>query len=636
MRDRRGVFSSLKEGDFKVRIEIKDQGYNQEIEVHDRKMTTSSTALGIMRHQLARNIGIERIKGFLIRFGWEMGENAAKQALESNISLETLIEQGPIVHVKTGHIRGYTHECTVEFDEDHHIVSLLGKGTWIDSYEAIEHVKRLGISDTQVCHTLIGYSSGFMTTICGQPVLAKELTCVGKGDPECSWITRTQKEWESGMYEELSFYNETPIMEELEYTYEQLLERQKFVTRLSDFQNKLTEEISNGSNLQAIAKMVYDLANIPILIEDSEHRAIVYAGLSEESYQMLQEDMETYFQREKDFLSLPTKRKTIVTEVQKRLISPILVQKQILGYCSFIYYDGIKSDVMDEDYLALDRFANAASLILLNEKTRFESFERMKGNFLEQILTAQFPTAEIINRGKYTGLDLSQPYYVTVMKYQKANISMEEDFLLQEQILETTFRYFNEKKSPILVGQREGYIILLLTKDILRKKAVQRLIHDFHEFLLKKYPADEFKFGISNEGDDISNAFTHYEEATIALRLTMKKKVMEFNSLGIVGVLINSKNMNGIKMIAKNELGPLYSTEDPRTIELLRTLYIYLLNGGKLEQTMSDLALSMSGLRHRIKRIETLLEKDLRDPNETHQLLLIIKSLIALGELDIE
>ena len=55
-------------------------------------------------------------------------------------------------------------------------------------------------------------------------------------------------------------------------------------------------------------------------------------------------------------------------------------------------------------------------------------------------------------------------------------------------------------------------------------------------------------------------------------------------------------------MIAKEELGSLYNMEDPKAIELLKTLYIYLLNGGKLEQTMSDLALSMSGLRHRIKK----------------------------------
>ena len=134
----------------------------------------------------------------------------------------------------------------------------LGKGTWIDSYEAVEHVKRLGISDTQVCHTLIGYSSGFMSTICGQTVLAKETTCVGKGDSECSWITRTQKEWDRICKMNCIFYHETPIMEELEYTYEQLLEQQKFFTQLSDFQKKLTEEISNGTTLQTITNMVYD------------------------------------------------------------------------------------------------------------------------------------------------------------------------------------------------------------------------------------------------------------------------------------------------------------------------------------------------------------------------------------------
>jgi DNA-binding PucR family transcriptional regulator len=89
-------------------------------------------------------------------------------------------------------------------------------------------------------------------------------------------------------------------------------------------------------------------------------------------------------------------------------------------------------------------------------------------------------------------------------------------------------------------------------------------------------------------------------------------------------------------MIAEQELGPLFNTKDPKTIELLKTLYVFLLNGGKLEQTMNDLSLSMSGLRHRINRIESLLEKDLRDPNETHQLLLIVKSLIALGELNID
>ncbi len=64
----------------------------------------------------------------------------------------------------------------------------------------------------------------------------------------------------------------------------------------------------------------------------------------------------------------------------------------------------------------------------------------------------------------------------------------------------------------------------------------------------------------------------------------MRKKIVEFHSLGIVGVLINSKNMSGIKMIAKEELRLLYDLEDPKAIELLKTLYFYLLNGGKVSR----------------------------------------------------
>ena len=620
-----------------MKIHTRDEGYNHEIEVEDRQMVLSSAALGILRQQLARNIGIERIKGFLIRFGWEMGVNDAKQALKTDISLETLIKQGPIAHMNHGHIRGYVRENTVEFDENHNIVSLLGKGTWIDSYEAVEHVKRLGISDTQVCHTLIGYTSGFMSTICGQTVLAKEITCVGKGDSECSWITRTQKEWESDMEEELHFYYETPIMEELEYTYEQLLEQQKFVTQLSNFQKKLTEEISNGSNLETITNLVYTHTRIPILIEDIDFRTVTYAGLSEEDYLDLKADMDQYIQERKDKHLLPFKKKTIKTTIQERLISPILVQKKVLGYCSFIY-NNMKNDKPEEDFLLLDRLANAVSLILLNEKTKFESFERMKGNFLEQILQTQLPANEIIKRGKYASLDLEQPYYVVVMEYKKTEISslsIEDEFYLQEQILESIFQYFNEEKQQILIGQREGKLIFLILKND-KKFSINAVMKDFHDHVLQKFPRGEFKLGISNEGDDIQHASTYYEEAMIALRLAIRKSIVSFDSLGIVGVLINSKNISGIQMIAKKELGSLYNTGDSRDVELLKTLYIYLSNGGKLEQTMSDLSLSMSGLRHRIKRIESLLEKDLRDPDEMHQLLLIIKSLIALGELDIE
>jgi sugar diacid utilization regulator/predicted hydrocarbon binding protein len=626
-----------------MEIKISENSYKDITDANERKILASASAFGILRQQLVEYIGIDRIKGFMFHFGWGMGVADAKEAMKTDSSLEYLIKQGPIFHITNGHISGMNHNCEVKLDEQQNIVSIHGKGIWIDSYEAAQHVKLHGISKVPVCHTLTGYASGYMSTISGQSLLAKEITCVGKGDAACSWEVKPQKDWESGQHDDLDSYNEIPIVKELEYTYEQLLEQQNFVTRLASFQKKLTEEVSDGSNLQEIANLVYDIVKIPIMIEDIDHRMITFSGLSEAKYLELKTDMETYIQenaskdlfQRKEKQKLPFRKKTIKTTIQKRLITPILVQKELVGYCEFIYED-LEKESHQDDILFLDRLTNAASLILLNEKTSFESFERMKGNFLEQILEAQLPESEIIKRGKYTGLDLGLPYYITVMEYKRTESTIEEEFLLQEQIFETTFHYFNEKKHNVLVGQRDGNMILFITNETVKNTAINHLIIEFHDYMMQKYPKGQFKFGISNLGEDITKASKNFEEATIALRLTIGKEIVPFKSLGIVGVLINSKNMSGIKMIAEQELGPLYNTSDLKTVELLKTLYIFLLNGGKLEQTMSDLALSMSGLRHRIKKIESLLEKDLRDPKETHQLILIIKSLIAIGELNID
>ena len=193
--------------------------------------------------------------------------------------------------------------------------------------------------------------------------------------------------------------------------------------------------------------------------------------------------------------------------------------------------------------MLLDRLANAVSLILLNEKTKFESFERMKGNFLEQILQTELPAHEIIKRGKYANLDLEQPYYVVVMEYKKTEISslsIEDEFYLQEQILESIFQYFNEEKQQILIGQREGKLIFLILKND-KKFSINAMMKDFHDHVLQKFPRGEFKLGISNEGDDIQHASTYYEEAMIALRLAIRKSIVSFDFLGIVGVSLIQK-----------------------------------------------------------------------------------------------
>ncbi|MBD8003733.1 XylR N-terminal domain-containing protein [Bacillus norwichensis] len=623
-------------------INVSGESDSTQNQQKDRTIHIYSSAFGILRKELIKNIGMKRMKGFLLRYGWEMGISDAEKEMASDSSLESLLKKGPVYHHLNGYINSIIYEADFELNHDQTIKSVKGKGTWIGSYEAEEHIKHLTVSDTPVCYINIGYLNGYLTTICNHTVIAKEVSCVGMGDEKCTWIVKSQEFWEDDIQDELQYYYQTPIVKELEYTYEQLLDQRNHITKVSYIHKRLTEEIINGNDLQSIVKVVHEISENPCMIHDANFRPLAYSGLTEIEYLRLEMDFNEYVQQNELFkdtgFELSSLETNIVlgTNLQERLIIPVMVRKEIVGYCTFIYSQG-KNKYQENDEMILERVANAISLFLLNEKTSFESFERMKGNFLEQLLNEQYLSRkEILKRGTYVNIDLGQPFHIIALGYiNRQADDMNEEFLLHEQILEATFVYFKEIKRNVLIGQREGNFVFLVNKADNVQNHTLELFADFLRYLESSFEKCEFKVGISTEGKQIESAPQHYDEALLALRMTTTKQVISFDDLGIVGVLINSSNASAVKSMANLMLGSMYENASQND-KLIKTLYVFLSNGGRLEQTMRDLSLSMSGLLYRINKIEAAIQKDLRNPEDSHQLFLILEALIALGELKIE
>ena len=604
----------------------------------DRQLITSASALGILREQLVRNLGLERTRGVLFKAGWEMGAHDAREAMGQDLPLRELFNRGPMLHIRNGQITGIKLQCSIELDDDRRVKAVTGGGVWESSYEASEHLARLGKSTGTVCHTLVGYGSGFMSTITGEDIFFKEETCVGKGDAECSWSVRRKRDWDAQSYPGMAAYEAVPLVEEFEYTYVQLLEKTDFLTRLAEFQSQITQEVIAGASLSAITELTASLLGVAVAVEQLDFEPLTLAGIDPARYLELKSDIELHLleaQEENgpqvEQLHVP---RTVATQHQQRLIAPIFLHKDILGYCSFLY-EGGAGQAYEQDFLFLDRFASAASLVLLNEKTKFESFERMKGNFLEQILHGQLQDAEIFQRGMYIGLDLRKPYHIGIVKYTSSEMALAEEYYLQTSLFETVSTFFDQEGRHALISQRDRDIVIYLPDHAGDGGQGYQPFERFASRLTEKFPDLQFRFGMSNRGSDIREVPKRYQEAIIALRLAAPSTISHFGLLGILGVLVNSNNMDAIKIIAKQELGPLLDEQDEKARELIITLYVFLRNGGKLEQTMSDLALSINGLRYRIKKIETVLGKDLRDPQEMHQLFLLITSLVAIGDLAI-
>ena len=208
--------------------------------------------------------------------------------------------------------------------------------------------------------------------------------------------------------------------------------------------------------------------------------------------------------------------------------------------------------------------------------------------------------------------------------------------MFHEEMVKATSSYFKNKKGNILVGHRTKSVIVLIPNSYTAQEGMDRYLDDFLCFLSENFPEAVFFAGVSKESDRIGKAKDCYNEAYTALRMTtLKNRIMLFDSLGMVGPMINQNNEKEIGQIARNMLGSLIDHLDHKKLDLIKTLYIFLENGGNLEQTASDNALSLSGLRYRISRIEDFLKHNLRDPFYNYQLYLALQSLILIGELDL-
>lgn len=605
---------------------------------NERIILTPSSVFGTLRKELIDNIGMERVKGFLLRYGWNLGKYDAEKVLENKglSSLKEILKKGPVQHMEKGYVTVQTLKTNIEWeDENQKVKSIYVEGEWIQSYEAEEHLQQFGLANLPICYTLIGYASGYYSTICGHKVIFKELSCKGMGMEHCSYVGKSLHEWYGDADEELKYYENSTIVKELERTYEALLQERNTLSKATAISKRITQELINGSDLQCIIDDVYQTLNIPIIIEDINFSDYVYSGLKDADIESIQEDFRDW--RENRQFSDDDFSTSNISKIQAsnhvRLITPIFVRKKLFGYCSFIYQEDQKS-FPELDYSVLDRLSFIASLHLLNEKTSFEAMERMKGHFLEQVLNGQFISKkEILKRGRFINLELELPFYILILKYQYEDDSLKKELTFHEEMLETTLQYFKQKDTNVIIGQRAANNVLFIqpNKD---QDDIKECCKKYICYLASKYKGALFQIGISTLAEDILKASEFYQEALSALEMTsVNKKVVSFDDLGLVGMLIHAKDDKALIQKAKTYLSPLTSNSGIKDTELVKTLYVFLQNGGNLERTMEELAISKTGLRYRIQKIENYLGANIRDPEVSYHLRLTLQVLLLKGEL---
>lgn len=614
-----------------------------------RVMMTSTAAMGMLRNDLISMVGTERMKRFLVRYGWSLGVHDATLVFQNKryTNIEDMVLAGPKMHTKTGHV--YVQPITLQVDQANNYLFM--EGIWKHSYEAEEHRKLFGVAEEPTCYTLIGYASGYLSTIVKTKVIVKETSCSGMGHEECHWVAKSLPHWKNEADDILDAFKETSMLKELEQAYQNIKTERDNLNKSFLIHKRLMKELTLGNNLQSIAHVLYSTMEVPVIIEDQNFQLLASAGLSMEEQMAKNKEMQHKFPLnkhlplQKSFSNdLDTQEEQLqinlaaaiqISKTHWRLIYPIYLNQKINGYCSFIRPT---NDFNCMEKMVIERTSAVCALYLLNKRTAIEAEQRIRGNILEEILSNQLSRQEIYQRSHFIGLKMDSPFYMIVIKDLTNKKDIQEELEWKNTFIQQMTEYFRKIDINILATHKPNHSIILLSKDELTQqhKHIQNFPLEILKFCKKKYPGHSFRMGISLLGEHLEQANQRYQEALAAVNISGDyTPIVYYEDLGMLGILLQTGEQEMMKQYAEQYLKRMLDFDCQRNMDLLKTLYYYILNGGNLEQTSVDLNLSISGLRYRMEKIKELLEEDIREPAVSYQLFLAIQTLILLGEINL-
>lgn len=177
-----------------------------------RMLLIHSAVMGLLRNELIQTLGVERAKGFLMRFGYHTGWRDAELAkkVRPDMTAEEVFMAGPQLHAIKGMVKVVPVSLELDENTDHFFCAF----DWYNSHEVETHLANFGNSDVPVCWTLIGYASGFSTCYLNRQIIVRETQCAATGAEHCHIEGRPAEDWDDA--EEMEKYLlPDPIIEQL-------------------------------------------------------------------------------------------------------------------------------------------------------------------------------------------------------------------------------------------------------------------------------------------------------------------------------------------------------------------------------------------------------------------------------------
>jgi DNA-binding PucR family transcriptional regulator len=271
---------------------------------------------------------------------------------------------------------------------------------------------------------------------------------------------------------------------------------------------------------------------------------------------------------------------------------------------------------------------------IFNRESIFNEQNRKKA-FFSELLNGEFTNREaVMNQLKEYRVFLNDRFHILYCMLNNDLHSSSKNINDFYRLLNDVEAKFNLKLTAVKL---DDYIIIAQSKDNrlspvrdIVKQAANHIVNKFSDY----FSGESITVGIGKCKDNILDIHSSCKEAKdaiqLGLQLDAKRKVYEYLAMEPELLLYQLPDI-ALKHFLSSTLKPLIIYDRQNNSDLLKTLEVFLLNRGKIEDTARVLFLHRNTVKFRVARIEELLKTDLKDGEELFRLQLGLRVAKLMG-----
>ncbi|MCL5734470.1 MAG: PucR family transcriptional regulator ligand-binding domain-containing protein [Actinobacteria bacterium] len=303
--------------------------------------------------------------------------------------------------------------------------------------------------------------------------------------------------------------------------------------------------------------------------------------------------------------------------VPAMFVLPVVSGHQGQGYICAI---SEAQELSQMEMMVLEHSATIASLEIAQDRVRFETEVRLKGDFVDEVISGGAATTDsLLRRGAFLGCDLSQGATVILLGVDEFEGLVSRKALDQEQLerrMEKYFsrcsRYVSASEPSSLVSLKSGHVIVFLCgKTAQDAVAVGRIAQVLQGF--GRSEADlSISVGIASHVPEPSEMGRGYQEALVALKVGRKLggpgSLVHFGDVGTYRLLLDiwERDPDQVRSLYEETIAPIDHYDATNGTQLTKTLSTFLTNDESLIKTASDLYAHRHTIRYRLEKIAEL------------------------------